>query len=124
MIYALSVGSITKIEILRLFFFTSTDIAHVHSKFFGPLPTGAEEFGSCIMEHFPHIIDTKVLLNSNDILQRQMKKSSTSLSSAFALLCPQIALGYKNRDLASTSRVKVEVQVDDIRSSCQTYLLI
>ncbi|KAK4752641.1 hypothetical protein SAY87_021439 [Trapa incisa] len=93
------------------------DIAHIHSKFFGPLPITAEEFGSSIIKHLPHIIDTKVLLNSNDLLQQLMKKSSTSLSSAFALLCPQIALGYKNCDLASLSRVKAEVQVDDIRAS-------
>ncbi|XP_031404832.1 poly(A)-specific ribonuclease PARN [Punica granatum] len=93
------------------------DMAHIQSKFLGPLPKAAEEFAASAKKHFPHIIDTKVLLNSNEMLQRQMKKSSTSLSSAFALFCPQIALGYKTPDLSLASRVKVEVQVDDIRAS-------
>ncbi|KDO59122.1 hypothetical protein CISIN_1g007386mg [Citrus sinensis] len=93
------------------------DIAHIYSKFFGPLPLTAEEFISSVNKYFPHIIDTKILLNSNSILQQRMKKSSTSLSKAFSVLCPQIALGSKSTHLALQPSVKVEVEVDDIRSS-------
>ncbi|XP_038685874.1 poly(A)-specific ribonuclease PARN-like isoform X1 [Tripterygium wilfordii] len=93
------------------------DVAHIYSKFFGPLPSTAEKFVTSVNKYFPQIIDTKVLLNANDILQLRMKRSSTSLSSAFSSLCPQIALGSQRSDLFFQSRVKVEVQVDDTRSS-------
>ncbi|CAB4281832.1 unnamed protein product [Prunus armeniaca] len=93
------------------------DIAHIYSKFVGPLPSTAEEFVSSVNKCFPYVVDTKMLLNANDVLQQRMKKSQTSLSSAFAMLCPQIALGKKSTDLAFQSCVKVEVQVDDLRSS-------
>ncbi|XP_024160732.1 poly(A)-specific ribonuclease PARN isoform X2 [Rosa chinensis] len=93
------------------------DIAHIYSKFVGPLPSTAEEFVSSVNKCFPHILDTKVLLNANIGLQQRMKKSQTSLSSAFASLCPQISLGAKSTDLAFQLCVKVEVQVDDLRSS-------
>ncbi|XP_039055780.1 poly(A)-specific ribonuclease PARN [Hibiscus syriacus] len=100
------------------------DIAHIHSKFLGPLPLTAEEFVSCVNKYFPSIIDTKILLNADYTLQRKMKKSSTSLSSAFSLLCPEIAYGSKQ--IASGSKqsfpsnetcVKVEVHVGEMRSS-------
>ncbi|BBH04389.1 Polynucleotidyl transferase, ribonuclease H-like superfamily protein, partial [Prunus dulcis] len=93
------------------------DIAHIYSKFVGPLPSTAEEFVSSVNKCFPNVVDTKMLLNANNVLQQPMKKSQTSLSSAFAMLCPQIALGKKSTDLAFQSCVKVEVQVDDLRSS-------
>ncbi|KAH7544533.1 hypothetical protein JRO89_XS15G0182100 [Xanthoceras sorbifolium] len=93
------------------------DIAHIYSKFLGPLPLTGEEFASSVNKYFPYIIDTKILLNSNNVLQHWMKKSSTSLSSAFAVLCPQMALGTKSSYLPFQSRVKVEVEVDDMRSS-------
>lgn len=72
-----------------------------------------EDFTSSFNSHFPHIIDTKVLLNSDDA--PSMKRSSTSLSSAFSILCPQIALGYRESSSNLQSSVKVEVQVDDLR---------
>ncbi|KAK0602730.1 hypothetical protein LWI29_036419 [Acer saccharum] len=93
------------------------DIAHIYSKFLGPLPSTGEEFASSVNNYFPSVIDTKVLLNSNNVLQQLMKKSSTSLSSAFSVLCPQIVLGSKSSYLPLQSRVKVEVEVDDMRSS-------
>nr|XP_023873984.1 poly(A)-specific ribonuclease PARN-like isoform X2 [Quercus suber] len=93
------------------------DIAHVYSKFVGPLPLAAEEFVSSVNKYFPHIVDTKILLNANHVLQQRMKKSSTSLSSAFALLCPQIAVSSKSTGLTFQQCVQVEVQVDDMRSS-------
>ncbi|XVF77070.1 hypothetical protein PTKIN_Ptkin14bG0010300 [Pterospermum kingtungense] len=93
------------------------DIAHIHSKFLGPLPLTAEEFVSCINNYFPKIIDTKILLNADYKLQQRMKRSSTSLSSAFSLLCPEIAHGSKSKVLSSQPCVKVEVHVDDMRSS-------
>ena len=95
-----------------------TDIAHVYSKFVGPLPSTAEEFASSVNKYFPHIVDTKILLNSNYVLQQRMKKSRTSLSSAFALLCPQIAISSKSTGLAFQQCVQVEVQVDDLRFAC------
>ncbi|XP_050219614.1 poly(A)-specific ribonuclease PARN [Mercurialis annua] len=94
------------------------DIAHIHSKFLGPLPPTAEEFVSSVNKYFPHIVDTKVLLNGDNVLLQRMKKSRTSLSSAFSLLCPKIAAGsQKGSDLDFRPSVNVEVQVDDTRSS-------
>lgn len=92
------------------------DFAHIHNKFIGPLPWTAEEYATSLQNYFPHIIDTKVLLNANDSFQSSMKKSSTSLSKAFASLCPGIASGVKGYSLADKSHVKVEVQVDEKRS--------
>lgn len=94
------------------------DLAHIHSKFLGPLPLEAEEFVYSVNKCFPYIIDTKILLNTNNILKQRMKKSKTSLSSAFLSLCPQIAFASKEScNLTFSSSVKVEVQVDDTRSS-------
>lgn len=91
------------------------DLAHVYSKFVGPLPLTAEEFVSAVQTYFPHIIDTKVLLNLDDVLSSIMKKGSTSLSKAFGLLCAPIAPSVTSSGLADKQRVKVEVQVDDQR---------
>ncbi|KAJ6314480.1 hypothetical protein OIU78_018039 [Salix suchowensis] len=94
------------------------DLAHVHSKFLGPLPLEAEEFVHSVNKCFPYIIDTKILLNTNNILKQRMNKSKTSLSSAFLSLCPQIAFASNEScNLTFSSSVKVEVQVDDTRSS-------
>jgi len=77
----------------------------------------AEEFVYSVNKCFPYIIDTKILLNTNNILKQRMKKSKTSLSSAFLSLCPQIAFASKEScNLTFSSSVKVEVQVDDTRS--------
>ncbi|GLT57480.1 hypothetical protein SLA2020_304480 [Shorea laevis] len=93
------------------------DIAHISRKFLGPLPPTAEEFVSSINKYLPHIIDTKILLNADNILQQQMKRARTTLSSAFSILCPEIAHGSKSSMLPHQPCVKVEVQVDDLRSS-------
>lgn len=93
------------------------DFAHIYSKFFGHLPSTAEEYASCLHKHFPYIIDTKLLLNANDALRPMMRKGSTSLSKAFNLLCPDIAFGGGGASLSLKPRVKVEVQVDEMRSS-------
>lgn len=98
-----------------MLFICDTDIAHIYSKFFGHLPPTAEEYVSSIHKYFPYIIDTKVLLNGHDVLQPVMKKNCTSLSKAFAFLCPEIATGVKGSGLVSKHTVKVEVQVDDMR---------
>lgn len=95
--------------------FYNADVAHIYRKFFGQLPFAAEEFVSFANKHLPYIIDTKVLLNSSDILKYWMRKSKTSLSSSFVRLCPQIALGYMSTNLASKNCVRVEVHVDDVR---------
>lgn len=89
-----------------------TDIAHVCRKFLGPLPSNLEEYVTLVHKNFPYIIDTKILLNASNILQLKMKKSSTSLPKAFAIICPHIASA---SGLAHTSSVAVEVQVDDMR---------
>ncbi|KAL6975190.1 poly(A)-specific ribonuclease [Sarracenia purpurea var. burkii] len=93
------------------------DIAHIYSKFLGPLPSTAEEYVSSVHKYFPYIIDTKILVNASGVLRPMMKKSSTSLSKAFALLCPDIASSVKVSSLGLKPRVNVEVQVDDMRSS-------
>jgi poly(A)-specific ribonuclease len=109
-------------SITKMVSFHYADIAHVYSKFLGPLPLTAEEFVSSINKYFPHIVDTKILLNANYVLQQRMKKSSTSLSSAFARLCPHIALGSESKGLAFLQPVEVEVQVDDMRFTCNSAL--
>lgn len=98
-----------------MLFLCDTDIAHIYSKFLGPLPSTAEEHVSSVNKYFPYIIDTKILLNANDMHLPMMKKSSTSLSRAFALLCPEIASSVQGPGLGPKPRVKVEVQVDDMR---------
>ncbi|KAF2308344.1 hypothetical protein GH714_042454 [Hevea brasiliensis] len=84
---------------INTYFLLHKDIAHIYSKFLGPRPLTAGEFSSSINTYFP--LDTKVLLNANNVLLPRMKKSSTSLSSAFSLLCAQIAVNSnKNSDWA------------------------
>lgn len=95
--------------------FHETDIAHVYSKFIGPLPGTPEEFVASVNKYFPHIIDTKVLMNTNLMLQERMKRSRKSLASAFTSFCPHIAAGSGSTDLGSLSHVKVNVEVDDAR---------
>lgn len=93
------------------------DIAHVYSKFLGPLPSTAEEYVSSIPKYFPYLIDTKILLNANSIFEEMKRKRSTSLAKAFAFMCPEIASGVKTSGLAYKPYVEVEVQVDEMRSS-------
>ncbi|CAH8385544.1 unnamed protein product [Eruca vesicaria subsp. sativa] len=93
------------------------DIAHVYSKFMGPLPSTAEKFVASINDHFPYIVDTKILLNVNPMLNQRMKKSSTSLSSAFSSLCPQIEFPSRSSDSFLQHRVKIDVEVDNVRCS-------
>ncbi|XP_042520170.1 poly(A)-specific ribonuclease PARN-like [Macadamia integrifolia] len=93
------------------------DIAHIYSKFFAPLPSAVEEFVSSLHEKFPYVVDTKHLLRTANAIQNLMKRQSTSLSSAFAHLCPEIACVTKGSALPHLSYLKVEVQVDDMRSS-------
>ncbi|CAI9088208.1 OLC1v1022482C2 [Oldenlandia corymbosa var. corymbosa] len=94
------------------------DVAHVYRKFIGPLPSTAKNFVAAVQKYFPFIIDTKVMLNTNSVLETLLKRSSrnTSLSKAFALLCPQIASVEKPSGSDDKYLVKVEVQVDDKRS--------
>lgn len=87
----------------------------MYNKFIGPLPGTPEEFVVSNNKCFPHIIDTKVLMNTDYILQARMKKSRNSLGSAFSVFCPQIAAGSKSTELVSPSHVKVDVEVDDSR---------
>ncbi|KAL3614703.1 hypothetical protein CASFOL_041460 [Castilleja foliolosa] len=93
------------------------DLAHVYSKFVGPLPSTAEEFVPALQTYFPHIIDTKVMLNLDDVLSRLMRKGSTSLSKAFALLCSPVAPVGTSTGLGDKPRVRVDVEVDNQRFS-------
>ncbi|XP_074367494.1 poly(A)-specific ribonuclease PARN isoform X2 [Apium graveolens] len=93
------------------------DLAHLYSKFIAPLPSTGEDYISSIAKYFPHIIDTKLLLNNNDVFQVMKRKRSTSLAKAFAFLCPEIVSGVKNHRSAYKPCIKVQVQVDDTRSS-------
>ena len=92
-----------------------TDIAHLYSKFIAPLPATGEDYISSISKHFPYIIDTKLLLNNNNVFQVIKQKRSTSLAKAFAFLCPDIVSGVKTSGSAYKPCIKVEVQVDDTR---------
>ncbi|KAL9232823.1 hypothetical protein vseg_007888 [Gypsophila vaccaria] len=91
-------------------------MAHVYHKFFGPHTSTVEEFVSNLHKSFPHIIDTKLLLNAANCLQQCMKKARTSLASAVSMMCPEIA-SKQLSDVGEHRCVKVEVQVDDMRSS-------
>lgn len=93
------------------------DIAHVYNKFIRPLPETPEEFVASVNKCFPNIVDTKILLNTNSMLQGRMRGSRKSLASAFSLFCPQIAAGSGNTEPGSPSHVKVDIEVDDSRSS-------
>ncbi|KAK9144950.1 hypothetical protein Sjap_004853 [Stephania japonica] len=93
------------------------DIAHIYNKFIGPLPSTVEEFATLVHKEFPFIIDTKYLLKADNVIKNLMKRNSTSLSSAFLYLCPQLASIRSSPFLAVQSCVKVEVQVDDMSSS-------
>ncbi|XP_042449683.1 poly(A)-specific ribonuclease PARN-like isoform X4 [Zingiber officinale] len=87
------------------------DLAHIYNKFFGPLPSSLTEFVQAVHEKFPHIVDTKHLLNSNQTIQHLMKKNSKSLSSAFSLLCPNVSSNFQT---TSKSYLRFEVQTDEI----------
>lgn len=93
------------------------DLAHIYSKFFGSLPMTVEEYVPYLHKYFPYMIDTKILLNANTTFHLMLRKVGTRLSKAFTALCPQIALGVKSSGLANKPCIKVEVQVDDMRSS-------
>ncbi|XP_068648126.1 poly(A)-specific ribonuclease PARN [Aristolochia californica] len=93
------------------------DMAHIYNKFFGPLPPSIAEFASSVHKIFSYIVDTKHLLKSDHVIQNLMRKKSTSLSSAFALLCPHIAFTSVNTDLACGSHVKVEIEAEETRAS-------
>lgn len=97
------------------FFLHITDLAHLYSKFIAPLPSTGEDYISSIAKHFPYIIDTKLLLNNNDVFQVMKRKRSTSLAKAFAFLCPEIVSGVKTSRSAYKPCIKVVVQVDDTR---------
>ncbi|KAG6518751.1 hypothetical protein ZIOFF_022232 [Zingiber officinale] len=88
------------------------DLAHIYNKFFGPLPSSLTEFVQAVHEKFPHTVDTKHLLNSNQTIQHLMKKNSKSLSSAFSLLCPNVSSNFQT---TSKSYLRFEVQTDEIR---------
>ncbi|KAG2251556.1 hypothetical protein Bca52824_081692 [Brassica carinata] len=62
---------------------------------------------------FRQVID---LLSSEKKLIR-MNKSSTSLSSAFSSLYPQVEVPSRGSDLFLQQRVKIDAQVDDVRCS-------
>ncbi|CAA0810721.1 Poly(A)-specific ribonuclease PARN [Striga hermonthica] len=91
------------------------DLVHVYGKFVGPLPLTAQDFVLAVRAYFPHIIDTKVMLNLDDGLSRIMKNGRTSLSKAFSLLCPPIAQDGTSTNLNDKLRVRVEVEVDGQR---------
>lgn len=93
----------------------NADVAHMYSKFIGPLPSTAEDYVSSLQKLFPTIVDTKILLNANGVFRQTLNKSNTSLSRAFVSICPHIALGIKTSSLADRPCVEVEVQVDEKR---------
>ncbi|WOL12099.1 poly(A)-specific ribonuclease PARN [Canna indica] len=92
------------------------DLAHIYCKFFGPLPSSMDKFVSALHEKFPHIIDTKHLLNSSQAIQYLMKNNSKSLSSAFYRLCHNVSSVSQN--FTSNTYLRFEVQADESGSSC------
>ncbi|KAF5949562.1 hypothetical protein HYC85_011555 [Camellia sinensis] len=79
----------------------------------GSLPSTAEEYVSSVHKYFPYINDTKVLLNANDVLRAMMKKGSTSLSKAFAFLCPEIASSVEGSRLGLKPHVNIEFSKEE-----------
>lgn len=117
-------GYITYFKFCSTLYTTNADVAHIYSKFIGPLPSTVEDYASSIQKLFPSIIDTKILLNANGVFQRTVNKSNTSLSRAFVSICPHIALGIKPSGLADRPCVEVEVQVDEKRFVANPTLLL
>ncbi|KAF3516398.1 hypothetical protein DY000_02060685, partial [Brassica cretica] len=64
--------------------------------------------------------EKKLIVGHNSILDinaHRMNKSSTSLSSAFSSLCPQVEVPSPGSDLFLQQRVKIDARVDDVRCS-------
>ncbi|XP_078431863.1 polynucleotidyl transferase, ribonuclease H-like superfamily protein [Wolffia australiana] len=93
------------------------DFAQMYSKFVRPLPPSITEFSSELHKNFANITDTRYLLKAIPVIRQLMKKSSSSLSSAFSILCPHISQGSHGTSLASSVLVKVEVEAND-NGSC------
>ncbi|KAJ3679619.1 hypothetical protein LUZ60_017630 [Juncus effusus] len=87
------------------------DIAHVYSKFIGPIPSTMAQFIKEVHELFPYLIDTKNIMNASQAVQFLMKNKSKSLSSAFSSLCPTIACGPHSSK--SDLYVNIEIDIDD-----------
>ncbi|KAL3679542.1 hypothetical protein R1sor_022498 [Riccia sorocarpa] len=93
------------------------DLAHLHDKFFGPLPANIRGFSASISRHFPCILDTKYLLKTEPSL-REANRKSTSLAIVYQQLCqgfsdhkgiPQRFYSGKPRIVTKPlSRVKIE----------------
>lgn len=46
------------------------DLMFLHDKFISPLPPKVEDFGDKILEYFPKVLDTKILLQNSSVLKR------------------------------------------------------
>jgi poly(A)-specific ribonuclease len=46
------------------------DLMYLHEKFITPLPPRVEDFGAKILEYFPKVLDTKILLQNSSVLKR------------------------------------------------------
>ncbi|KAL2613445.1 hypothetical protein R1flu_025137 [Riccia fluitans] len=93
------------------------DLAHLHDKFLGSLPSNIKAFSASISRHFPCVLDTKYLLKTEPSL-REANSRSTSLAIVYQQLCqgfldhegiPQRFHSGKPRIVTKPfSRVKVE----------------
>ncbi|CAM6106387.1 unnamed protein product [Calypogeia fissa] len=63
------------------------DLAHLHDKFFGPLPSSVKGFSTSILNYFPCILDTKYLLKTEPTLRDANVNKSTSLAIVYQELC-------------------------------------
>jgi len=59
------------------------DMAHIMHKFVRPLPDSLEEFRQLVVEHFPHLIDTKYLVTTDEFLSRSIFNRSSTLEHLF-----------------------------------------
>ncbi|GBG67209.1 hypothetical protein CBR_g84872 [Chara braunii] len=60
------------------------DLAHIHSKFIGPLPCHLKGFCAGIQRKFPRIADTKFLLKAEPRLRWSLGRKTTNLSKLYA----------------------------------------
>lgn len=73
------------------------DMTHIHSKFFGPLPSSIGSFSSSLLQQFPCIVDTKYLLRAEPTLRGVLANRSTSLAIVFSHICQ----GFADRAVAT-----------------------
>ena len=78
------------------------DLAHIFQKFLGPLPDHVDKFTRIVHEHFPLVLDTKLLLSSDSVLYNAVA-GRTSLGDAYHALAEQKSSTASSNSSSSSS---------------------